>query len=71
MKYIRYIGDKPRKHDTVARTGLVWRPGQVREVADDAAERLLRYPSVWVEVDDVPEAQVQTKASIKRLRAIA
>lgn len=49
-KRIRYIGKKPRKEDNVASSNFVWEhPGQVKEVSDEVAIRLLNYPSVWVE----------------------
>lgn len=56
-KRIRYVGNNPRKYDVVASTGLRWEPGQVHEVAEPAASRLLAYPSVWAEA--VPEAKVE------------
>lgn len=44
---IRYVGSKPRRTDSVARTGLVWGPGEVHEVPAHAAQLLLRHPDVW------------------------
>lgn len=49
---ILYVGKKPSKNDTVAGTGLVWAPGQVHEVTDEAAVRLLKHPDVWAVADN-------------------
>jgi hypothetical protein len=70
MKRVRYIGRKPLKADTVARTGLTWTPGQVRDVDDAPAARLLGYPSVWVE-DVGAMAPVLEIAPKRGLRKIA
>lgn len=51
MKMIQYVGIKPLKKDTVARTGLIWAPGQVHPVPDDAALKLLGFSSVWKEAE--------------------
>lgn len=44
---IRYVGNKPFKTDTVAFTGLTWKPGESLEVDDSRARILLQYPEVW------------------------
>lgn len=50
-KAIQYIGNKPRREDTVANTGLAWEPGEVHVVHDTAAAiKLLSYRDVWKEV---------------------
>ncbi len=49
MIEIQYIGNKKLKRDTVAGTGMVWRPGQVLPVDDKAAVQLLQFPSIWAE----------------------
>jgi hypothetical protein len=64
MKLIQYIGKKPSKADTIARTGLNWTPGQVHPVADDAALKLLGFPTVWSEVCE----KTQTPPVLKRPR---
>ena len=59
MKSIQYHGPKVSKRDNVARTGLVWMPGQVHFVSDEAAQKLLAYPSIWREVS---HEETQTEA---------
>lgn len=51
-KLIQYVGTKPAgKTDNVAGTGLRWdAPGEIHEVADEAAAKLLKHPDVWREV---------------------
>lgn len=45
---IEYVGDKPKKEDNIAATGTVWfGHGDVQDVADPQAHRLLLHPSVW------------------------
>jgi hypothetical protein len=47
---IVYIGSKPNKADNVAKTGLVWNPGEVHEVADEKmAAKLLEHPTIWAD----------------------
>lgn len=59
MKSIQYHGPKVSKRDNVARTGLVWTPGQVHFVPDEAAQKLLAYPSIWKEI---PHEEIQAEA---------
>lgn len=66
MRRVRYVGIKASRRDNLAWTGLTWTPGQVHEVADEAAAILLRFPSVWMEAVDEPKAQVQAKTPVKR-----
>lgn len=48
MIKIQYIGHKPYKTDNVAGTATVWEGnGDVQDVPDDAAPKLLRFPGVW------------------------
>jgi hypothetical protein len=52
MKHIVYIGHKPLKADSVAKTGLTWQRGEVHEVDDDEkATKLLEHPHVWADAD--------------------
>ena len=47
---IEYVGTKAQRADTVAGTGLVWiGAGDIHEVADDAAAKLLKHPDIWRE----------------------
>ena len=44
-----YVGDKPTKKDTVTGSKHIWRGfGQYRLVSEIEAQRLLDFPSVWV-----------------------
>jgi hypothetical protein len=74
MKLIQYVGGKPRKTDTVARTGLTWTPGQVHAVTDEVAKRLLGFPSVWKEaLHEKAEAEAETvlkPAPVKKIRPL-
>lgn len=48
MVKIQYIGHKPHKTDNVAGTAVAWEGhGDVQDVPDDAAPKLLRFPGVW------------------------
>ena len=53
MPKIRYIGKKAEKADNVAGTGVIWDGnGSVREVPQNAADKLLKHPDVWELVDE-------------------
>ncbi|MBF0339450.1 MAG: hypothetical protein HQL95_00625 [Magnetococcales bacterium] len=56
MQKIRYIGNKPFKRDTVTKSGTVWQGrGDVQEVDDKFAEKLLLFPDIWeVAVEETP-----------------
>lgn len=48
MAFIRYIGRKATKIDNVAGTAAVWTGhGDVQEVNDRAAAKLIAHPDVW------------------------
>lgn len=53
---IKYIGKKDSRADTVAGTGIVWLGhGDVHDVPDSAAAKLLRHADVWaVDAADAP-----------------
>lgn len=44
---VKYIGNRPIKHDNVCGTGLVWEQGQVIAVPIKQAERFAKYLGVW------------------------
>ena len=44
---IRYIGNKTQKADNVAGTGIVWLPGEDKEVPNDKAMAFLVHTTVW------------------------
>lgn len=69
MKLIQYIGNKLTKTDNIARTGLVWSQGQVHPVTDEAAKKLLAFPTVWIEATHEKAQQAEAEApSVLRLR---
>ena len=47
---VRYIPNY-RKVDSIAGVGLIWEPGQEREVTPELAERLLVYKDTWEVVE--------------------
>ncbi len=52
MPIIEYVGNKPRKEDTVAGTGLIWNgKGDTHVVGKREAAMLLKHPDVWAEVE--------------------
>lgn len=61
-KMIQYIGNKPRKKDTVAGTGTIWSgPGDVQLVEHGPAVKLLEHPDVWQEaIASDPEPSMPT-----------
>lgn len=69
MKLIQYVGTRTTKTDNVAGTGLTWTPEQVHPVSDDAAVKLLGYPSVWQEAKAEPVVEVVAPAAWPRQRA--
>jgi hypothetical protein len=44
---VKYIGTNV-KTDSITGVGLVWEPGQVRDVTSTVAEHLLAYSDTWV-----------------------
>ena len=48
---IVYIGTKPRKGDNVAQTGLTWERGQIHEIPDEKAKKLLEHIDIWADAD--------------------
>lgn len=49
-KLIQYVGNKPRKKDTVAGTGTIWSgKGDIQRVEHGPAVKLLEHPAVWQE----------------------
>lgn len=67
MKLVQYIGNKSTKTDNIARTGLVWSQGQVHPVTDEAAQKLLAYPTVWIEATHEKDQQAEAPP-VLRLR---
>lgn len=67
---IAYIGTKELKADNVAKTGLVWEPGQALEVKDvEAAKKLLEHPTIWI--DTTGKSQAQIEELIPKLSLVA
>lgn len=67
---IKYIGDHI-KQDSITNAGLVWEPGQVRDVTSTLAAHYLAYTDTWVkaeaEGDKQPDPQwlQKTEAGVK------
>ena len=67
---IRYIGDHI-KQDSIEGAGLVWEPGQVRDVTSTLAAHYLAYTDTWAkakeEGDKQPDPQwlQKTEAGVK------
>ena len=57
MRKVKYIGNRDRKVDNVAGTNTVWLQGEVKDVTDTAADKLLAYPSVWAEQTAEPQSE--------------
>lgn len=55
LKGIQYIGQKERKVDNVAATGLVWTRGQIHAVPAALAPKFENHPDVWAVVDVTDE----------------
>lgn len=54
---IEYIGPKAIKTDNIAGTGIDWHgAGDVHEVPDDKAAKLLAWPLIWREAGTAPKA---------------
>lgn len=47
---IKYVGKKPSRADTVAGTDFVWKQGQIHGVPVQIAQKLVKYPDIWVAV---------------------
>lgn len=71
MKKIVYVGNKETKGDNVAGTGLVWRRGEVHEIADDIkCAKLLDHSTIWRDATDKDPAQISGML-LPELRAVA
>lgn len=61
---IEYVGKKARRTDTVAGTGIVWNgAGDVQEVPDEAAQKLLKHADVWAAVGESDAGLADTKTN--------
>lgn len=49
--HIKYLPDYP-KQDSIAGVGLMWAPGQVRNVSPEMAEKLLVYTDTWAKAEE-------------------
>lgn len=46
--YLKYVGKKPTAIDSICGTGVVWNGnGDIKPIADTAAEKLLKHPDQW------------------------
>lgn len=64
---IRYVGTKPRCHDSVADTGLTWTPGQVHAVPLAAAYKLLKHADVWARDDSEQVEPAEVDAALAQV----
>lgn len=64
--YVRYLGNKPQKYDTIFGTPTVWTPGAVRllQVPKGHKIRLLQHKDVW---EEVPADEMKPKRPAKKL----
>ncbi|WP_421185580.1 hypothetical protein [Aeromonas enteropelogenes] len=56
---IVYIGDKPRKRDTITGSRLVFLPMKPVAVESDIAYQLLDYPNVWRKGDEIEAVKAE------------
>lgn len=67
---VKYIGNHVKK-DSIPGVGLVWEPGQQREVTSTVASHLLAYTDTWIKGDQEDDKQVdpqwlqKTEAGVK------
>lgn len=54
---VKYIGNHTKK-DSIHGVGLVWEPGQVREVTSTVAAHLLQYTDTWIKGPEETDKQV-------------
>lgn len=63
---IQYVGNKKSAFDNVARTGVTWEGfGDIKEVREDQARVLLKYPDQWILIDEADRARIESTESIK------
>jgi len=71
MIKIKYMGKKPLRGDTVAGTGIVWCGyGDVQDVPDHAAPKLLQHADVWEMVDEYSQNAQSGDASSADAQAL-
>lgn len=59
---IVYIGNKPKKKDTITGSRLVFPRHKAVSVENDIAQRLLDYPDVWVPKEDAEKVIAKQQA---------
>jgi len=64
---IVYIGNKPKKKDTVTGSRLVFPRHKSVSVESDIAERLLDYPEVWVLKEDAEKVIAKQEAKAEAI----
>ena len=72
--YVRYLGNKPQKYDTIFGTPTVWTPGAVRrlQVPRGHKVRMLQHQDVWEEIiegekEEEPESKKALFAKARKL----
>lgn len=53
MRGIKYIGEREAHIDNLYGTGLTWAPGEVHNVSDEAATKMVAHTDVYEEVKPV------------------
>ena len=65
---LTYVGKKLTAFDNIARSGVTWNGhGDVQEVNDAQAKRLLAYPDQWQLTDEADRAAVTAPISLTAL----
>lgn len=55
-----YVGLKEIKADNIAQTGLIWKRGEVHDVADEKkAAKLLEHPLIWQDVSGKKSEEIE------------
>lgn len=63
---IQYVGNKKAAYDNVARSGVTWDGfGDIKEVTEDQAKLLLKFPDQWMLVNEEDTSRVEAPESIK------
>lgn len=67
MVGIKYIGTREAHTDNLYGTALTWNPGQVHNVADDVAARMLAHADVYAEAKPVKGEEPATQGVLAKM----
>ena len=63
---VQYVGNKKAAYDNVARSGVTWEGfGDIKEVTEDQAKLLMKFPDQWMLVNEEDTERVQAPTNIK------